>query len=105
MKIRTGQIWEVVTDSFFTSGKDGKDTHKRPVKLAKGDKIEIRFPCAWHFRTEDGFYLHAEPEMIDANCSLIGDILGDIRMRNRANLEEILRLGLYIPVEANKNGQ
>ena len=93
IKIGVGQIWEVTTETFFTSGNN--DKHKRPTKLLKGEKIEIRYPYAWHFRTEDKFYLHAEPEMILQNCKLFGIIWDKVRFGNRANLDEILKLQLY----------
>lgn len=48
------QIWEVITDQFLTSGDN--DHYKRPTKLSKGERIEIRFPYAWHFRTIDNFF-------------------------------------------------
>lgn len=91
--ITQGQIWEVVTENFLTSGND--DKHNRPTKLLKGEKIEIRYPYAWHFRTEDNFYLHAEPEMILQNCRLFGIIWDKVKFNNVAQLEEILRLRLY----------
>ncbi len=92
-QITQGQIWEVTTDSFLTSGKN--DHHKRPTKLAKGEKIEIRYPYAWHFRTEDAIYLHAEPEVILQNCKLFGVIWERVRSNNKASLLEILDLNLY----------
>ena len=99
IEIKVGQIWEVTGDNFHTSGKDNK--HKRPVLIAKGEKIEIRYPYAWHFRTTDNFYFHAEPEMILKKCTLVGVIMERIRFGNQASLEEILRLKLYEP-EVNK---
>jgi hypothetical protein len=97
-KIEVGQIWEVVSDCFFTS--DKKSEYNRPIKLAKGEKIEIRFPYEWHFRTEDNFYFHAFPEMIFENCKPFGVIMPDVRFNNKANLEEILRLKLYHEAKA-----
>ena len=41
-KIAVGQIWEVTTETFLTSGDSSK--YKRPIKLSKGEKIEIRYP-------------------------------------------------------------
>lgn len=92
--IKVGQIWEVTSDDFATSG--DKSKYKRPIKLAKGEKIEIRYPYEWHFRTEDKHYLHAEPDMILQNCKLIGEIIERVRSQNIASLEEILRLRLYV---------
>lgn len=93
IEIKVSQIWEVVTENFLTSGND--DKHKRPTKLLKGEKIEIRYPYAWHFRTEDGFYLHASEEMILENCVLYGVIWDRVRSNNIAKLDEILKLRLY----------
>lgn len=93
MKITQGQIWEVVTDGFLTS--IDKSSYKRQIKLDKGEKIEIRYPYEWHFRTWDNHYLHAEVEVILANCKLIGTIIPHVKATNKANLEEILRLRLY----------
>ena len=92
-EIKVGQIWEVTTDEFMTSGES--NDYKRPLKLAKGEKIEIRYPYAWHFRTEDSHYLHANSEMILQNCRLFGEIFDKVRFQNKAKFEEILRLRLY----------
>jgi len=95
MRIEQGQIWEVMTNNFLTSGRHPETKHGRPVKIDNGEKIEIRYPYAWHFRTEDNFYFHASPEMITDNCKLIGIINEDIQWKNKAKLEEILRLELF----------
>ncbi len=92
-KIEQGQIWEIITDNFLTSGDN--DYYKRPTKLLRGEKIEIRYPYVWHFRTEDDFYFHATPEMILENCKLFGNVYHNVRFNNKANLDEILRLTLY----------
>jgi hypothetical protein len=96
MKISVGQIWEVKTECFFTSYGDNK--YKRPIKLFVGEKIEIRYPYEWHFRTEDSFYFHATPEMIKENCQLFGVIDEGVRLNNLANLKEILQLELFTRV-------
>lgn len=93
MKIEVGQIWEVVTDNFLT-GKD-KKTLDRQLKLDKGEKIEIRFPFAWNFRTIDDKYLHSSEQMILDNCHFFGQVTPEIRSQNIANLEEIIRLKLF----------
>ena len=98
-EIKVGQIWQVTTDNFTTSGDHNK--YKRPLKLAKGEKIEIRHPYAWHFRTEDSHYFHADAEMILQNCKLFGEIFDKVRLQNRANFEEILRLRLYDVYDGN----
>lgn len=97
MKIEVGQIYRVVTDHFFTTEELGINSKKfkRPVNILCDEKIEIRYPYAWHFRTEDGNYYHATEEMIQKNCILFGKILEDVRFGNRCSLEEILRLRLY----------
>jgi len=95
-KMEVGNIYEVITDYFFTSGESNE--YKRPIKLKKGEKIEIRYPYEWHFRTEDDNYFHADVEMIDKNCELLGKVSPSIRFENKANLEEILRLNLYVKV-------
>jgi len=93
IKIEVGQIWQVITEDFLTSG--SQEERKRQTKLKKGEKFEIRYPYAWHFRTVDNFYFHAEPTMILQNCKLVGVIWEKIRFRNNAKLEEILRLDLF----------
>lgn len=94
-EITQGQIWEVTSDNFFTTGEERSSEHNRPVKLAIGEKIEIRYPYAWHLRTEDNFYFHATPDMIYQNCKLVGTIIEKVRFDNKASLEEILRLNLF----------
>lgn len=91
--ITQGQIYEVITDNFLTSGESNK--YKMPLQLKKGDKIEIRYPYAWHFRTINNHYLHATPEMILENCKLFGVIWDKVKFNNKAQLEEIIRLRLY----------
>ena len=91
--IEVGQIWEVTTEDFLTSGREEKT--KRQTKLKLGEKIEIRYPYSWHFRTEDNIYFHAEEATILQNCRHFGTIIEHVRFQNKANLEEILRLRLY----------
>jgi hypothetical protein len=95
IEIKQGQIWQVTTNEFLTSGKDGNKTFNRQLKINKGEFIEIRYPFAWHFRTEDNLYLHAEPDMIIENCKHVGDIWEKVRWNNKANLAEIINLHLY----------
>jgi len=96
-EIRVRQIWQVTTENFLTSGKEvsGEGKVKRPTKIMNDEFIEIRYPYDWHFRTVDDQYYHATPEMIYQNCKYIGDIHEEVRFKNKANLEEILRLELY----------
>lgn len=96
-KIHVWQIWEVTTENFLTSWEEEgeKQNWCRQTKLKKGEKIEIRYPYAWHFRTEDNHYFHATEEMILENCVLFWVILERIRFWNIAKLSEILRLDLF----------
>lgn len=98
-KIKVGAILEIVSDSFYAS----KDLSlKNELKgrvpmfhLSKGEKIEIRFPFEWNYRTEDDIYFYSNPEYLIENCKIIGYVLDDVKWKNKANLEEILRLDLY----------
>lgn len=92
-KIEQGQIWEVTTENFLT-GK-GSKTFDRSLKLEKGEKFEIRYPYAWHFRTEDDKYFQADESVIFENCKYIGKVWDKIRSQNEASLSDILRLRLY----------
>lgn len=91
--VNVGQIWEVTTDEFLLS-KDKKHFN-RQIKLDKGEKIEIRFPFAWNFRTEDNNYFHCEEIEILKHCKLIGVIWDKVKSQNDAKLDEILKLRLY----------
>lgn len=97
IEIKTGDLFKITTDNFLTSGKEPPTKHNRSVKLNKGEIIEIRYPYAWHFRTEDDFYFHATEKMIIDNCAFHGKIDEKIRSKNKAKLEEILRLDLFEP--------
>lgn len=101
MKIEVGMILEVITDNFYAS-KDLKHAINVDLKgrvpkfhLEKGEKIEIRFPFEWNYRTEDNIYFHSEPNYLIENCKLYGYVLENVRSNNKANLEEIIRLQLY----------
>lgn len=101
LKIEVGQIFIVDTDDFFAS-KDIELTSKSKFggrlarfHIKKGEKIEIRFPFAWNYRTEDNIYFHSDENYLLEKCSLFGIILEDVRFKNKATLEEILRLELY----------
>lgn len=91
-KVQVGQIWEVVSDCFLTSP---EREYKRSVKLDKGEKIEIRYPYKWHFRTADNHYFHVEEEYLLENCSLCGKIWDKVNWNNNAKLDEILKLSLF----------
>lgn len=92
-KIHQRQIWIVITDSFMTTA--DYNNYKRPINILRGEKIEIRFPYEWHFRTEDNYYFHATKEMIYENCEYVGEIFEQVAFTNKATLEEIIRLRLY----------
>jgi hypothetical protein len=100
--IQVGQIWQVATNDFWSSKKsdkvytgDKKTPRKAIVNLDRDEFIEIRYPFAWHFRTVDGIYLHADPVEIMKNCRLFGTICEDIRFGNRHKLQQILDEKLY----------
>lgn len=93
MKVQVGQLWKVKTDNFFTTGRHHKV--KRPVNILKDEIIEIRFPYAWHFRTIDGEYFNCSEEMLIENAEPYGIIYEKVRFANKANLEQIIELGLY----------
>lgn len=96
MKVSVGQIYEVKTDCFFTSD---KNEVKRQIKINKGEKLEIRYPYEWHFRTERNEYFHcSESDLLD-HCTLVGEVLDHVRFTNKARLEEIIRLDLYKKVK------
>jgi hypothetical protein len=92
MKIEQGYILEV-KKSFLTSCGDSHT--KRPVQIQKGEKIEIRYPYQWHFRTEDNEYYHAKPEVLEKNCEPFGIILEEVRWHNKASLSQILEVHAY----------
>ena len=97
MNIEVGQIW-IITDNGFTVQTKEKcnclcgHIHDRAVtkELPKNTYIEIRYPFAWHFRTEKGEYYHALPELILDKCKFVGKIKDNIRFKNNHDLQEIL---------------
>jgi len=93
--IEQHQIWEVTGENFLAKPFSGKMVDRK-ILIGKGEKIEIRFPYAWHFRTEvDNNYFQADEESILKNCKYIGKIWSDIAFNNKAKLEEIIRLELF----------
>ena len=98
IRVRVGQIYEAHTDFLATH-----DSHEKLRALGRkcqffihaGERIEIRYPYEWHFRTEDNVYLQADEKTLLTNCKLVGTIWDTVRSGNRASLEEILRIGLY----------
>jgi hypothetical protein len=93
VNVEVGQLWKVTTETFYTSGEHNQ--YKRPVKIGKGEIIEIRYPCAWHFRTKDDNYFHCTLETLMKNAVLYGKIREKVRFGNNCKTEEILRLYLY----------
>lgn len=91
MKIEVWQIYEVITDRFTTSG----ESEWRKTILEKWEKIEIRYPYEWHFRTYDNQYFHCTPKMIEENCILFWEIWENVRFWNQCKLKDILDLWLY----------
>ena len=95
-EVTQGQIWQVTTDNFRVNWDGwGKEKYFRKILLEKCEKIEIRFPFEWHFRTADNFYFQATEEDLIKNCKLFGTIWENVRFLNNANLKDILRIGLY----------
>lgn len=101
MKIEVGMILEIITNDFYASKNFGHslnfDLKGRVCKiyLEKGEKIEIRFPFEWNYRTEDNIYFHSDSDYLIKNCKIYGYVLENVRFNNKANLEEIIRLELY----------
>lgn len=98
--VEVGDLYEIIDDDFFSSGEHRKRKENgRSVivktNLNKGEIIEIRYPYAWHFRTIDGEYFHAEPEEIESKCKPFGKIKEETRFNNKKSLKEILEENLY----------
>ena len=91
--VEVGQIWEVLEDMPV----DPKDENYggRKILINKGEKIEIRYPYAWHFRTIDNVYLHVDESILLKKCKLYGIIWDKVRSTNRADLREIINLKLF----------
>lgn len=103
-EIKVGQIWEVTSDSFYATMKNRNGMENRPerkpvLRLLKGEKIEIRFPFAWNYRTIDDIYLSSDEDYILENCKLFGSVDAKIKSNNKAKLEEIIRLQLYNTID------
>ena len=104
-KIEVGQIFEIVTDDFYASknieaiANEYFGGREARFYLKKGEKIEIRFPFTWNYRTEDNIYFHSDNDYILSKCKLIGEVEAKVKSNNNASLEEILRLELYDKVE------
>jgi hypothetical protein len=98
-QIEQGQIWQVVTDEFWSSGNSHLVSRREgKINLKKDEYIEIRYPYEWHFRTIDNEYFHAYPVEILKHCRLIGTIKEDVRFSNKKSLLEIINDKLYTPI-------
>ncbi len=97
-EIKVGQIWEVVDDNFYGSKNLNLKHIKRPARfhLKKGEKIEIRYEFKWNYRAEDDLYLTSDEQYILDKCKLFGKILPFVLEDNKASLDEIIRLKLYM---------
>lgn len=94
-KICVGQIWEVITDKFKTTEQKTENGRKVITVLKKSEKIEIRYPYEWNYRTIDNKYFHSEPAEILKHCKLYGVIFDRVRFKNKASLQDIINLELY----------
>lgn len=95
MKVEVGQIYKVLAGGLITTN-EGNDL-KRRVIIEAGELIEIRYPYEWHFRTQDNQYYHVEKGNMLKNCKLFGKVIEQVRFNGKANLDEIIRLKLYVP--------
>lgn len=99
--IEVGQIWEVVSDDFWSSDKEnvliaGEKIRRRiTANFKRGEFIEIRYPFEWHFRIVSDVYFHAETTEILKHCRLYGTIHEVVRFANRCKLQQILDDKLY----------
>lgn len=99
-KIEVGQIWQVVTNNFWSSKVDNNKINGRKISynFKRDEYIEIRYPSEWHFRTIDNIYAHAYPTEILKHCRYIGKINENTRFENKKKLQEILDENLYSPI-------
>lgn len=69
MNVEVGQIWIVIND-FWTSGDKLKLKDRDAKVLIKaGEKLEVRYPYAWHLRTlDDNIYFHISEKTLMDNC-------------------------------------
>jgi len=95
MNIKKGQIWEVTDENFYGTGNQMEGKREVRFHIKKGEKIEIRYPFAWNYRTEDNIYMSSKEEYILNKCKYWGDVKPHVKDRNKATLEEILRLELF----------
>jgi len=99
IEVEVGQIWIVESDNMYADfhlpPKYNPAKRKALIHIKRGEKIEIRHPYAWHFRTEDNVYAHCDEDVLLKCCILFGTVRQDVAWSNKANLEEILRLDLY----------
>ena len=94
IRIRQGHLL-CVTNGFWTSGDDKDYGFKCKRFVPKGAIIEIRFPYAWHFRTENNQYYHATEKTLISKCEFFGSVDEEIKFGNKHELKQILEDGLY----------
>ena len=92
--IQTGVLLKV-DRGFWTSGHEKHGGFKSKVFIPKGEILEIRYPYAWHFRTQSNHYDHASAEVLIKNCSFFGEVKDGIRFANKHDLKQILEQELY----------
>jgi hypothetical protein len=101
VNIEVGQIWQVCSSDFWTTDDCGNlkmEGRKARICLNRDEYIEIRYPFAWHFRTLDNQYFHAETIEILKKCRYIGKINEKVRFANKTELQEILDEKLYTAI-------
>lgn len=92
---KSGSIYTVVRDCFAQEANTGKNQRTKYYKLKEGEKIEFRYPCKCHFRTEDDIYLVLEEDEFEHNTKPFAQIWGNVRSRNQNKLKGILSEKLY----------
>ena len=98
VKAQVGEIYEVTTEIFYPEYRtqhQGKPERDLSCHVKKGERLEIRYPFEWNFRLEDNLYLNCPEDYLFTHCKLVGHVKDEVRRNNKANLEEILRLGLW----------
>ena len=75
--------------------KPHKEIGNRKVIIETGEIIEFRYSYGVHFRTRDDKWFYVDEETFKKHCILFGEIFPEIRGKNVATLDEILRLDLY----------
>jgi hypothetical protein len=94
ISIKQGHLLSVKI-GFWTSGDDKDYGFKCKRFIPKGTIIEIRYAYAWHFRTTNNQYFHANEKILIAKCEFFGSVDEGIKFGNKHDLMEILDQGLY----------